>query len=111
MVSSAKSFRSLFSFCCNLFCDLFVIYLLTLHGAFGRKYKTQNTGGNMGLANINLKRLRKVRESKGLSQGILSGISTVQTSTISNAERGMTVKHSTAERLAKALGVKVEDLR
>lgn len=55
--------------------------------------------------------LQKVRWEKNLSQKTLSQKSNVPQSVISSVENGLTVPNiTTALRLAKALGVSVEDI-
>lgn len=57
-------------------------------------------------------RLRELREAKGISQQELSRLSGVKTSTIGMLELGRRAcpRLDTAQRLALALGCKVDDL-
>lgn len=60
---------------------------------------------------VRLRRLRAAREKARLSQGTLAGVAGIHLQTICNAERGLSVKVNTAEKIARALGVELEALK
>lgn len=55
--------------------------------------------------------IKKIREEKGLTAEHVADKALVSAKTVYNAERGRSVNISTAKRLAKAIGVTLDELR
>ena len=58
-----------------------------------------------------VKNLKQHRDRVGITQEELARMANISYRTVSNAERGKTCSFATAKKLAKAIGVKLEDLR